>query len=122
MTIAIDSKEKQLKIEDAEIINYAPHSITIYDAFGNPLVIESAGTARIGQNKVDIGLINNLRITRTDTVDLARLPKPNGRTFYIVSRKYMNAFSRIRNDLLIPDDVIKDERDYVIACKALSIN
>jgi hypothetical protein len=47
------------------------------------------------------------------------LPEPQDDTLYIVSRAVAEA-ARDRDDLVVPDNVIRDDQGRVIACRALA--
>ncbi len=108
----------ELKTETANIINLTRHSVTIL-----PLgeVIEPSSeypTVSVDIKKSVDKKINNIEIIVAETVKVVNLPPIVEGTYYIVSSPVANAMRGLREDLLSPDEVVKDGK-IVLGCKRL---
>lgn len=110
-----------------KIINLTPHSVNVIrDDNSVAITIEASGNvARCSQtiNIVDTIDLNNVTIPVSSSSygEVVDLPAPQDDTYYIVSRLVMSACPN-RQDLLVPNDLVRDEAGRVIGCRSLANN
>lgn len=110
-----------------KIINLTPHSVNVIrDDNSVAITIEASGNiARCSQtiNIVDSIDLNNVAIPISSSSygEVVDLPAPQDDTYYIVSRLVMSACPN-RQDLLVPNDLVRDEAGRVIGCRSLANN
>ena len=110
-----------------KIINLTPHSINVIgDDNSVAITIEASGNvARCSQtiNIVDTIDLDNVAIPISSSSygEVVDLPTPQDDTYYIVSRLVMSACPN-RQDLLVPNDLVRDEAGRVIGCRSLANN
>ena len=104
------------------ILNYTPHTVNIIDTEGNKLQdFPPTGEARCQQSTVVAGTIGDIPITSTSFGFVVGLPNEQEGTYYIVSRLIRQVLPN-RADLLVPNEIIRDDVGRVIGCKSLAIN
>lgn len=110
---------------DAHLVNLTPHPVSIVTAAGAELVLAVGGQpARLNLPVVDVGHLEVpggvVRITAVPAQgSVVDLPDPVPGRWLVVSRVVADA-CRHRNDLLFPDDLVRDEHGNVVGCAALS--
>ena len=110
-----------------KIINLTPHSINVIGEDDSvAITIETSGNvARCSQtiDIVDTINVNNIAIPVSSSSygEVVDLPAPQDDTYYIVSRLVMSACPN-RQDLLVPNDLVRDEAGRVIGCRSLANN
>lgn len=121
--IKIVLEKQQITLEkQGVILNYTPHTVNIIDAEGNKIKdFPSQGEARCQQTTKAVGIIGNVPITSTTFGEVTGLPEEQEGTCYIVSRLIRQALPG-RSDLLVPNDMIRDEVGRIIGCKSLANN
>lgn len=115
-----------------KIINLTPHAINIFD--GDKMVnkVEPSGLiARVKENKkqFDIIEIESLKIPLNEKefgdISVEKdgksfpFPKKEEGVIYIVSALVAQALPD-RDDIFIPDDVVRDDSGRIIGCRALA--
>ena len=115
MTISRERKYKMKKI-----INLTPHTINVV-LEDRTIEIPSSGVARCSQTTVPVGEINGIPLTATTFGEVIDLPEPTEDTLFIVSRLIMSACPE-RNDLLCPNELVRDEEGKIIGCKSFAVN
>lgn len=107
------------------LINLTPHEVRFVNDEGNDilLVLPSGQLARCREErelaeKVEVSGIL-LPVNETFFGDLTGLPEPSEGTTYIVSRAVIEAAPH-RDDLVIPDQTVRDTEGRVVGCKALA--
>lgn len=119
-----DFKILELDLEEElnmnkKIINLTPHEVNIIVG-DKQINIEPSGTvARCYVERDTIGEINGIPLTQNRFGQVTGLPDPKEDTFYIVSALVANA-CKDRQDLVIPDDTVRDGQGRVIGCRALA--
>ncbi|HEY8531288.1 MAG TPA: hypothetical protein VIL08_03475, partial [Limnochorda sp.] len=103
----------------AKLINLTPHEITIVLQDSSTIAIPPSGVvARCATNREVVGELEielpdggaaRVPITRTVFGEVQGLPEPQDGVCYVVSSLVAQAASD-RNDLLIPDDTVRDEQ------------
>lgn len=110
-----------------KIINLTPHSINVIgDDNSVAITIEASGNvARCSQtiDIVDTISVNNIAIPVSSSSygEVVDLPASQDGVCYIVSRLVMSACPN-RQDLLVPNDLVRDEAGRVIGCRSLANN
>lgn len=104
------------------IVNLTPHKVTIVKEDGTLIQeFESEGVVRLMQNTMEVSTINNIPITKTFFGEPEGLPKEKPNVYYIVSRMVLEACKN-REDLLVPNEIIRDDKGNIIGCKSLANN
>lgn len=104
------------------ILNYTPHTVNIIDQEGNQIQdFPSQGEARCQQTTKAVGVIGSVPITSTTFGEVTGLPKETEGIYYIVSRLIRQALPQ-RMDLLVPNDMVRDETGKIIGCRSLANN
>ena len=111
---------------NAHLVNCTPHDINIKmsDEDGFFTIAPSGVVARC---KTEYNTVAQV-VAGGDTFNIREryfnepqdLPDPKEGTLYIVSRIVAEAMSGVRNDLLMVDDVIRDENGRPIGCEAFA--
>lgn len=101
------------------LINLTPHTINI-----GSLAIVSSGVVRC---KVSTEVISNITfagvsipITSTVMGEVEGLPEPQENNLYIVSRIVADMLRDTRNDLVYPDQLVRDDKGIIQGCQSLS--
>lgn len=111
----------------ANIINLTPHSVNI---IGNDnsvsVTIEASGNVARCSQTIDI--VGNITVNSVDIPissssygEVVDLPDPQDGVYYIVSRLVMSACPA-RQDLLVPNDLVRNDAGQVIGCRSLANN
>lgn len=114
------------------IINLTPHAIHFMNEVGETvLTVPPSGTvARAEEQKENIGVIDTgiehsivgvvkIPVNRKKYGNISGLPDPQPDTIYIVSVLVAQAVPD-REDVFIPDDIVRDEQGRIIGCRALA--
>jgi hypothetical protein len=102
------------------IINLTPHTINVV-LEDRTIEIPSSGVARCSQSSQLVGEVNGIPLTATTFGEVIDLPEPTEDTLFIVSRLIMSACPE-RNDLLCPNELVRDEEGKIIGCKSFAVN
>lgn len=102
-----------------KIINLTPHTVNIL--IGDKQInIEPSGTvARCDVERTTVGSINGIPLTQNRFGKVTGLPEPQKDTVYIVSALVANACKE-RDDLVIPDETVRDGQGRIIGCRSLA--
>lgn len=104
-----------------QIKNYTPHPISICNNAGDIIrVIQPEGLVRLKAVTVPAGEIDGILITRTEFGQPEGLPDFKEGTFYIVSQLVKSALPS-RSDLLVPAEVVRDEKGNIVGCRSLGL-
>lgn len=105
-----------------QIINATPHDVNIVGENGQVVRTYAASgiCPRCSVSREAVDEIDGIRINRTVFGDIVGLPEYVEGTYYIVSAIVANA-AKGRQDLLITDDAVRDDKGRVIGCKALAV-
>lgn len=105
---------------NVNLINLTPHTVNIVTSTGEPVVtLPSEGLVRCGQLDVPTGTIAGITITSTTYGQVEGLPAPAPNTYYIVSRLVLTACLD-RTDLLVPNQLVKNEHGQIVGCQSLA--
>ena len=105
-----------------KLVNLTPHAVNIVLEDGASLNIAPSGVvARCTQSDVIVGSVDvdgiAVPLTKTSFGDVA-LPAPAPDTLFIVSRLVATAANR--DDLVVPNGIVRDDDGNIIGCKSLS--
>ena len=104
------------------IVNLTPHDISVLDE-DNALIWryeKSDSPARCSVNRHRVGEIGLIPLYESEFGKVENLPEPQKGTWFIVSRIVAEAMKGIRNDLIIPDDTVRDDEGRIIGCKGFA--
>ncbi len=104
------------------IKNFTPHDIHVVNEKNEIIkTYQSEGLIRLKATTVSAGLtVDDVRISKTVFGEPEGLPEYELGTFYIVSQLVKNALKE-REDLLVPAEVVRDEKGQITGCKSLGI-
>ncbi len=104
-----------------QIKNFTPHPISICNNAGEVVrVFQPEGLVRLRAVTVPAGEIDGILVTRTEFGQPEGLPDFKEGTFYIVSQLVKSALPS-RSDLLVPAEVVRDEKGSIIGCRSLGL-
>lgn len=104
-----------------KIKNLTPHPITICNNTGEVIrVIQSEGLVRLKAVTVPAGEIDGTAVTRTEFGQPEGLPEFQEGVYYVVSQLVKTALPS-RSDLLVPAEVIRDEKGNIVGCRSLGL-
>lgn len=109
-----------------EFVNCTPHAVNIKCEDGSTLTVNPSGnSARVAEiiKPVSIPGVENIKVVKTtfDTSKIYELPEPKEGVLYIVSRITLDALNGIRNDLVSPGKLLRDENGNIVGCDGLTI-
>jgi hypothetical protein len=105
-----------------QIKNFTPHPIHLLGE-GNQVIrtFESEGLVRLKTSTVSAGFsIAGIPVTKTVFGELEGLPEFVDGTYIIVSQLVKSALPN-RTDLLVPAEVVRDDKGNIIGCKSFGI-
>ena len=103
-----------------DIINLTVHDITIVKNEKTEIIPPSGAVARCETQEVLIGRVNEVDIYKINYGKVTGLPPANKNTVYITSALVAQAVKEMRNDVLIPNDFVRDEKGVIIGCRSLA--
>ena len=109
------------------IVNLTPHAVNIINNDNSvAITIEASGNvARCSQTIDIVGDITvnsvSIPISSSSYGEVIDLPDPKPGYYYIVSRLVMSACPA-RQDLLCPNDLVRNDAGQVIGCRSLANN
>lgn len=105
---------------ETKIVNLTPHAIHITNEAGEIRTIEPSGVvARVSVTSKKFGVFDGVDIYKNEYGEVENLPAPDCNTMYIVSSLVASACKH-RYDLVVPNDIIRDEAGRIIGCKSLA--
>lgn len=103
-----------------DIINLTVHDITIIKNEKTEIIPPSGVVARCETQEVLIGKVNGVDVYKINYGNVTGLPPANKNTVYVTSALVAQAVKQIRNDVLIPNDFVRDKKGMIIGCKSLA--
>ena len=103
-----------------DIINLTVHDITIVKNEKTEIIPPSGAVERCEKQEVLIGRVNVVDIYKINYGKVTGLPPANKNTVYITSALVAQAVKEMRNDVLIPNDFVRDEKGVIIGCRSLA--
>lgn len=106
-----------------QVINLTPHKVRIINDENKTIriIAPEDNPARCKQETVPSGYFNGIPLSATTFGEVYNLPEPKEGTRYIVSRLVLAACPD-RSDLLVPNELVRDENGQIIGCKSLATN
>jgi hypothetical protein len=102
-----------------KIVNLTPHKISLYKDDILVRTFEPEGLARATQKSIVVDNIDGIDVCRNIYGDVSGLPEEAPDTFYIVSKIVMDACPS-RNDLLLPNDSVRNEQGQIVGCRSFA--
>jgi len=106
-------------MKDITIINLTPHRLNFFILDHPEYSIESSGSARAAVERHRDGDVNGIPVNQSKFGEISGLPAPETDTVFVVSRIVAEACPT-RNDLLIVDETVRDEKGRIIGARALA--
>ena len=108
----------------ARLINCTPHDIHIQIDGHTITVPKTDDVARCVEDRQFVGLLKLddalVQVNRTRYLELTGLPDAQTNVFYIVSQIAAEAASALgREDVLCVDELVRDSKGRIVACKSL---
>ncbi len=103
------------------VVNKTPHAVIIVDENGQVVRTYEKGDSQIRlavKTVQDVPLADGTPTSRTKFGEPEGLPDFKEGTFYIVSQLVKSALPD-RTDLLVPAEVVRDEKGNIVGCKSL---
>ena len=105
-----------------KIINCTPHPINLISQDGTITSLPKGEVVpRLTQSTKQVDIVNGISITETTFGGTTDLPDYQEGTVLIVSRMILEA-NKDRNDLLVPNELVRDESGNIAGCKSLARN
>ena len=106
-----------------KVVNLTPHTLTIITGSGAVTIPPSGTVARVTVTRDSAGTVTidgvDVPLSRTTYGAVTDLPDPEPGTLYIVS-SLVAAAARDRNDLVVPDALVRDDQGRVIGARGLA--
>ena len=109
------------------IIHLTPHDVNVVGN-DNSVVITIPASGNVARCSQTIDIVGSITlgpvaipVSSSSYGEVVDLPAPQDNTYYIVSRLVMSACPA-RQDLLVPNDLVRDEAGRVIGCRSLANN
>jgi len=100
-----------------ELINLTPHAINLIGE--ETLTISPSGIIpRLSEVREDQGTINGFPIVKKSFGEIENLPEPKENTIYIVSALVAGAVNR--DDLVVPDGLVRNDKGQIIGCSGFA--
>lgn len=116
-------------MENTKLINLTDHVINLHANLGKPGrydVIKIPPSGILAKSKSQTRMLDQIevkgcRVNITfNTYDIPEIPEPVPNTLYIVSSIVAQKYGDTRNDLVIPNGLVRDGQGTVIACRSLA--
>ena len=110
--------------KNINVVNCTPHDVNLITESGKNIIFVRSGIIpRLSeqQEKISSVTVNGIEIDIMEKsfLEPEGLPEPQENTLYIVSALVAGACKN-RNDLVIPNDIVRDETGRIIGCKNLA--
>lgn len=101
------------------IRNFTPHQVTLILP-DEELHFPSEGVARVEASTQIAFRLGKIPLTSTVFGEVTGLPPETDSTWLIVSRVVASALPN-RSDLLVPNELVRDDQGRVIGCRSLEV-
>ncbi len=104
------------------IFNKTPHEINVVDSCGNPVcsIPLTGEPIRLEMKTEIVGKLGIIPLTKTVFGEPTGLPDEGGGHWYVVSQLVKAALPD-RTDLLVPAEMLRDEKGRIVGCQSLGI-
>jgi len=103
-----------------KLVNLTPHKVTLVKPDGSQIEIPPEGRCpRVRMEVREAGEVLGVPVVETVAAGVEGLPEPRPGVYYIVSRAVAAACPG-RDDLLVPDDLVRDGEGRVIGARRLA--
>lgn len=103
-------------------INCTPHPINLVGQDGSVNTLPKGEVVpRLSQSNKIVDVVDGVSITETQFGDIQDMPEPKDGVLYIVSRLVLSA-AKGRNDLVVPNELVRDDNGNIVGCKSLARN
>src|SRR5690606_34225547 len=108
---------------NVKVVNCTPHDVNLITENGSITFPRSGIIPRLTEQQVKINsvIVNGIEIDimKKSFLEPEGLPEPQEGTIFIVSALVAGAVKN-RDDLVIPNDIIRDDKGNIIGCKNLA--
>lgn len=106
-----------------KFVNCTPHPITLLGADGVVLFTLPKGEVapRLSQSTKEVEVVEGISITETSFGDTQDLPDTQEGVLLIVSRLVLSG-NPDRKDLVVPNELVRDDAGNIVGCKSLARN
>lgn len=110
-----------------KIVNLTPHAINLVGQDGTQIAVfqPSGNIARCTTTKTVVSTVavgdTTVNVNRTVFGDVTGLPDCAPNTIFIVSTIIAQALKDVRNDLIIVDNTVRDDKGQIIGCTSFGI-
>ena len=105
------------------IVNLTPHALNLVTESGTVTIPPSGTVARVSVTRENVGTVTvegvAIPLYRTTYGEITDLPEPAPNTLYVVS-SVVAAAARDRDDLVIPDDLVRDSEGRITGARGLA--
>ena len=106
------------------VVNCTPHDVNLVTESGENITFERSGIIpRLTEQQQKISSVNSegieIDIMKKAFLEPEGLPEPQENTIFIVSALVAGACKN-RDDLVIPNDIVRDETGRIVGCKNLA--
>lgn len=109
-------------MKNIKLVNCTPHDVNLITKNGNITFPRSGIIPRLTEQQVKINSINSngieIDIMQKSFLEPEGLPEPQEGTIYIVSALVAGAVNR--DDIVIPNDIVRDDQGIIIGCRSLA--
>ena len=106
-----------------KLVNLTPHEIVLVRGDARIVIPPSGVVARVATARRVVATLEvdgvEIPVNRVEFGQVENLPEPSEGTFYLVSSLVAQALPG-REDLLVPDDTVRDERGQIVGARALA--
>ena len=115
-----------LRIFDADDVEYNSKSKAFYlkkkNSYNIPIVLTPGNNIpRVQISRNETKKLNGIPVIESNYGEIKNYPQKEDGTYYIVSAITANAFRKEnRNDILVPNQIVRDEHGQIIGCVSFS--
>lgn len=105
------------------IKNLTPHAVNIIQDDGSYKTFESVGIARADQTYEEVFVAEGIIFVKSSYGAPINLPDPEEGVLLIVSKQTIEAavgVGRTINDLVVPVDIVRNDKGQILGCRKLS--
>ena len=108
----------------SRIRNLTPHTVTIMlytiDGAGEQIIYMPTGVIpRLSTKTIQVGAVDGIPLTSTVFGEVQDMPDAVQDVYLIVSRMVLAALPN-RSDLLVPNELVRNDKGMIIGCRSLA--